>query len=69
MTNAKMEQIMAQFMPEGMRKLGLAMHQSASDFGTEAPKAAKTGDGRPASAALAHMTQQCAACHSAYKVQ
>ncbi len=43
---------MAQFMPEGMRKLGLAMHQSASDFGTEAPKAAKTGDGRPASAAL-----------------
>ncbi len=64
-----MEQMMARFMPEDMRKIGLAMHQSASDFGAEAAKAAKNGDTKPALSALARVTQQCVACHAAYKVQ
>jgi hypothetical protein len=66
---ADKEQMMAQFMPEGMRKVGLAMHRSASDFAAEAAQAAKTGNGSDAIAALASVTQQCAACHSAYRVQ
>lgn len=68
-TPTDMEQMMAQYMPEGMRKVGLAMHQSASDFATAARKAAKTHDAKAANTALARVMQQCAACHSAYKVQ
>lgn len=64
-----MHQMMAQFMPEGMRKAGLAMHQAASDFAAEAGKAEKSGDAKPAYAALARATQQCTACHAAYRVQ
>lgn len=64
-----MKQMMARYMPESMRKVGLAMHQSASDFAVAAAKTAKTGDGKPTYAALARVTQQCVACHSAYRVQ
>ena len=64
-----MHQVMAQYMPEGMRKAGLAMHQAASDFATEAGKAEKSGDAKPAYAALARVTQQCTACHAAFRVQ
>lgn len=64
-----MEQMMARFMPEGMRAVGLEMHQSASVFAAEAAKAVKTGDARPAYAALARVTEKCAACHMAYRVQ
>lgn len=66
---ASMEQQMAQFMPEGMNKIGLSMHEAASTFSTEAALASKTGDTKPALAALAVVTQQCAACHATYKVQ
>ena len=64
-----MEQMMARFMPENMRAVGLEMHQSASVFAAEADKAARTGDARPAYAALAHVTEKCAVCHMAYRVQ
>lgn len=64
-----MHQMMAQFMPAGMRKAGLAMHQAASDFAVEAGKAEKSGDAKPAYAALARVTQQCTACHAAYRVR
>ena len=64
-----MEQMMAQYMPEGMRNVGLAMHQSASIFAGEAAKAARAGEARPALEALARVSQQCVACHSAYRVQ
>jgi hypothetical protein len=64
-----MHQMMAQFMPDGMRKAGLAMHQSASDFAVEAVKAGTSGDAKPAYAALARVTQRCTACHAAYRVQ
>lgn len=66
---ASMEQQMNEFMPEGMRRIGLEMHKSASVFATEANKAAKTGNAKPALAALTRMTQQCTSCHAAYKVQ
>lgn len=64
-----MESMMAQFMPEGMRVIGLGMHQSASAFAAEATKAAKSGDARTAYEALARVTQQCTACHAAYRLQ
>lgn len=66
---ASMEQQMNEFMPEGMRRIGLEMHQSASAFAVEANKAAKSGNAKPALAALTRVTQQCASCHAAYKVQ
>jgi len=64
-----MEHMMALYKPEGMPKLGLAMHQSASEFAEEASKAGKTGDSRPALEALVRVTQHCVACHSAYRLQ
>lgn len=66
---ANMDHRMAEFMPEGMRNIGLEMHKSASAFAVEAAKAAKTGNAKPALAALSQVTQQCSGCHSAYKVQ
>lgn len=63
-----MEQRMAAAMPDGMRKIGLEMHRSASAFAAEALKASKTGQAKPAMVALARVTQQCAACHSGYKL-
>ncbi len=63
-----MDHQMSQFMPEGMRKIGLEMHQSAGDFAVQAAMASKTGNAKPALAALSRVTQQCTACHAAYKV-
>lgn len=60
---------MAKFMPEGMQRLGLEMHQSASVFAAEAKKMRQTGDAdNKAMAALAQVTRQCVACHSAYRL-
>lgn len=66
---ANMDHRMAEFMPPGMRNIGLEMHQSASAFAVEATRAARTGNAKPALAALSKVTQQCSNCHSAYKVQ
>jgi hypothetical protein len=68
-TPTSMEQMMAQFMPEGMRNIGLSMHTSASDFSVAAAESAKSGDGKPAWAALARVTQNCVACHAVYKLK
>jgi cytochrome c556 len=60
---------MAKFMPEGMQRLGLEMHQSASVFAAEAKKVRQAGDAdKKAMAALAQVTRQCVACHDAYRV-
>ncbi|RTL47397.1 MAG: hypothetical protein EKK46_17765 [Rhodocyclaceae bacterium] len=64
-----MDHQMSQFMPEGMRNIGLAMHQAASDFAVEANKAGKSGNPKLALAALSKVAQQCVACHASYKVQ
>lgn len=59
----------ARFMPKDMREMGYAMHQSASRFALVAQDASVTGDVRPALAALATVTQNCVACHAAYKLK
>lgn len=66
---AGMDHQMAQFMPAGMRGIGLAMHQSASAFAVEADKAGTSGNGQAALTALSQVTRQCASCHAAYKLQ
>jgi hypothetical protein len=60
------EHPMQQFMPPSMRHVGLEMHEAASEFAVEARKAAQTGDPTRALAALATVTQRCAACHAGY---
>ncbi len=66
---ASMEHQMSEIMPEGMRTIGLEMHQAASAFATEAAKASKTGEAKSALVALSRVTRQCSACHTAYRVQ
>jgi hypothetical protein len=60
---------MAKHMPEGMQSIGSEMHRSASRFAVAVLDTGATGDVRPALSALARVTQQCVACHSAYRVQ
>ena len=64
-----MAAMMAQFMPEDMRALGLTMHESASEFAREAAKTQSGGDLKPALASLARVTQSCAACHAEYRLK
>lgn len=59
----------AQYMPQGMREIGGAMHRSASRFAVAAQDAGATGDVKPALAALAQVTAQCVACHAGYRVK
>ncbi len=59
----------AKFMPAGMQSIGTEMHRSASRFAVEAANAGATGNVRPALAALARVTQQCVACHAAYRMK
>lgn len=59
----------AKFMPAGMQSIGTEMHRSASRFAVEAANTGATGNVRPALAALARVTQQCVACHAAYRMK
>lgn len=59
----------AKYMPKGMQEIGSEMHRAASRFAVEATNAGATGDIRPALAALATVTQQCVACHAAYRLK
>jgi hypothetical protein len=59
----------AKFMPQGMRDVGSTMHANASRFAVAAKDAGATGDLRPVLAAMAGVTAQCVACHSAYRVK
>jgi hypothetical protein len=59
----------ARYMPKGMQEIGSEMHRAASRFALEATNAGATGDMRPALAALATLTQQCVACHAAYRLK
>jgi cytochrome c556 len=56
---------MAQFMPEGMRQAGTAMHKAASRFALKAQE----GEVLPAYDALSNITAACVACHSGYRVK
>ena len=62
---------MAPWMPAEMRRLGTAMHRSASRFARVAEEvAAGAGDGgRPLQQGLADLTGRCVACHAAYRIR
>ena len=60
-----MDEMMALYMPEPMRAWGLALHKSASDFA----RIAKTGDRKETLQALSRVTQNCVACHAAYRLR
>lgn len=59
----------SKYMPKGMQNIGSEMHASASRLAVAARDAGATSDLKPVVAAMARVTQQCVACHSAYRVQ
>ncbi|MDR3391273.1 MAG: hypothetical protein P4L77_06000 [Sulfuriferula sp.] len=61
---AQMQQQMAPYMPQAMRMIGMEMHKSASRFA----RTATEGDTLRALDSLSTVTQQCVACHAAYRV-
>lgn len=56
---------MAQFMPEGMRDAGTAMHKAASRFA----RVAQEGEPLAAYRALTDVTRSCVACHAGYRIR
>jgi len=60
---------MAPFMPKPMQAIGTEMHRAASRFAIAATNATTSNDIKPALAQLAHVTQQCVACHSSYLIR
>jgi hypothetical protein len=69
MSVGDMPAMMAQYMPDGMRALGYAMHESASNFALETARMLPGDDPKPALASLSRMTQSCAACHNSYRLK
>jgi len=59
----------APFMPQGMQDTGTAMHRAASRFALAAGEAGATGDLKAPIAALSRVTEQCVACHAAYRLK
>lgn len=60
---------MARFMPQPMQAMGTGMHRAASQFARAAQEALADNDVRRAVAALSRVTEQCVACHAAYRTQ
>ena len=60
---------MAPLMPKEMQAIGTRMHRSASRFSVVAREAAVDGNLPRALGALAQVTGQCVACHSAYRTR
>jgi hypothetical protein len=58
---------MAPFMPKPMQDIGTQMHRAASQFGLIAQESGADGNTSRAVAALAKVTEQCVACHAAYR--
>jgi hypothetical protein len=59
---------LAQMMRPAMRETGDAMHRAASRFAVMAEEAAVSGDLKSVFSAMAEITQQCAACHTAFRL-
>lgn len=59
---------MAPMMPQAMQTIGTSMHKAASQFAVTVIDAGTTGDLQRALGDLSKVTQQCVACHSAYRV-
>jgi len=60
---------MAGFMPIEMQRIGTAMHRAASDFAVLAEQAGVDGDLTTPMGALARITEQCVACHAAFRIR
>lgn len=58
---------MAPFMPKPMQDIGTQMHRAASQFALVAQETGADGNVARAVAALSKVTQQCVACHAAYR--
>jgi cytochrome c556 len=58
----------APFMPQEMQDIGTQMHRVASRFAIDAQTASVSNDVRPTLASLGTVTQQCVACHAAYRL-
>jgi cytochrome c556 len=59
---------MASMMPQAMQAMGTNMHKAASQFAITVVETSVSGDLKPALGALSKITQQCVACHQAYRV-
>lgn len=60
---------MAPFRPDGMNQIGWEMHKAASRFALIAQETAVDRDLPRALGALGEVTQQCVACHAAYRLK
>jgi len=58
---------LASFMPEPMQAIGTRMHQAASRFALVAQESGADGNLARAVDALSKVTEQCVACHAAYR--
>ena len=56
--------MMAPYMPKNMQEIGTEMHHAASRFALTV----KEGDAMKSLDGLAKITQQCVACHAAYRL-
>ena len=59
---------MAPYMPKEMQEIGTQMHRAASQFAVVAQESAVDGNIKRAIGSLAAVTQQCVACHSAFRI-
>jgi hypothetical protein len=64
-----MDEMMALFMPEAMRDVGYSMHAAASEFAVITSQAKLTKDLPAVVEALSRVTQNCVACHTAYRLR
>jgi hypothetical protein len=58
---------MAPFMPKPMQDIGTQMHKAASQFALVAQETAADGNVARAVGFLSKVTEQCVACHAAYR--
>ena len=58
---------MAPFMPQAMQDIGTQMHKAASQFALVAQETGATGNVARAVGSLSKVTEQCVACHAAYR--
>jgi hypothetical protein len=58
---------MAPFMPKPMQDIGTQMHRAASQFALVAQETGADGNVTRAVGALSKITEQCVACHAAYR--
>lgn len=58
---------MAPFMPKAMQDIGTQMHRAASQFALVAQETGADGNAARAIGALSRVTEQCVACHAAFR--